>query len=196
MLMKPVRFPPGRGRPRYEAIAHRVGDARKYDRDRPRLALECGGPRSRVREDCVGSQIDQLFREHPHQVDIAGGPTNVHPQITAIDPTQLLKPLRERGEPGLRLGIGFAQCHEHADPPHAVGLLRPRRERPSDRRAAHQRDELPSPHSITSSVIARSPGGTSMPSVLAVLRLMTNSNLVDCATGRSAGLAPLRMLPV
>jgi hypothetical protein len=26
--------------------------------------------------------------------------------------------------------------------------------------------------------------------------LMTNSNLVDCTTGRSTGLAPLRMLPV
>jgi hypothetical protein len=38
--------------------------------------------------------------------------------------------------------------------------------------------------------------GTSMPSARAVCRLMMNSNLVDCSTGRSAGLAPLRMLPV
>jgi hypothetical protein len=39
--------------------------------------------------------------------------------------------------------------------------------------------------------------GMSSPSALAVLRLMTNSNLVDCCTGRSAGLAvPLRMVPV
>ena len=30
------------------------------------------------------------------------------------------------------------------------------------------------------------------PSALAVLRLMTNSNVVGCKTGRSAGLAPLR----
>ena len=28
----------------------------------------------------------------------------------------------------------------------------------------------------------------------AVCRLMTNSNLVDCKTGRSAGFAPLRLL--
>jgi ABC-type uncharacterized transport system substrate-binding protein len=34
------------------------------------------------------------------------------------------------------------------------------------------------------------------PSALAVCRLMTNSNLVDCKTGRSVGLAPVRMLPV
>jgi hypothetical protein len=51
-------------------------------------------------------------------------------------------------------------------------------------------------YSITSSARARSVGGTSMPSARAVGRLMTNSNLVDCTTGRSAGLAPLRILPV
>ena len=38
-------------------------------------------------------------------------------------------------------------------------------------------------------------GGTSMPSALAVLRLMTNSNLVDCTTGKSPGFSPLRILP-
>ena len=32
------------------------------------------------------------------------------------------------------------------------------------------------------------------PSALAVLRLMTNSNVVGCSTGRSAGFAPLRIL--
>src|SRR6266700_1436484 len=37
-------------------------------------------------------------------------------------------------------------------------------------------------------------GGTSMPSALAVDRLMTSSNLVGCWTGKSAGLAPLRIL--
>jgi hypothetical protein len=35
-------------------------------------------------------------------------------------------------------------------------------------------------------------GGTLRPSALAVLRLITNSNLVGCWTGRSAGLAPCR----
>jgi hypothetical protein len=33
------------------------------------------------------------------------------------------------------------------------------------------------------------------PNALAVFRLITNSNLVDCTAGRSAGLAPLRMRP-
>src|SRR4029450_12948338 len=36
--------------------------------------------------------------------------------------------------------------------------------------------------------------GIVSPSALAVLRLMTSANLVGCSTGRSAGLAPLRIL--
>ena len=75
-------------------------------------------------------------------------------------------------------------------------LLRARRERPCNRRAAEQRDELaPFYHSITSSARASSVGGTSRLSILAVSALMTNSNLLACTTGRSAGFAPLRMRP-
>ena len=47
---------------------------------------------------------------------------------------------------------------------------------------------------ITSSARASTDGGIVRPSALAVLRLMTSSNLVGCSTGRSAGLAPLRIL--
>src|SRR4029450_3072865 len=68
-------------------------------------------------------------------------------------------------------------------------------ERPRGRRAAEQRDEIASFHSITSSARAMSVGGISRPSNLAVCRLITNSNLVACTTGRSAGLAPLSMRP-
>src|SRR5262245_33032430 len=79
-------------------------------------------------------------------------------------------------------------------PNHRHRLLRPCRDRPR-RRATEQRDELASFHSITSSARPDSVGGTSMTSAFAVLRLSTNSNLVDCTTGRSAGFAPLRMRP-
>jgi hypothetical protein len=47
-------------------------------------------------------------------------------------------------------------------------------------------------HSITSSAVASSVDGTVRPSALAVLRLMTNSNLVGCSIGRSVGLVPCR----
>jgi hypothetical protein len=56
---------------------------------------------------------------------------------------------------------------------------------------AEPHDELP--HSITSSARASTVGGISMPSALAVLRLMISSYLVGACTGRSAGFSPLRM---
>jgi hypothetical protein len=51
-----------------------------------------------------------------------------------------------------------------------------------------------SPYSITSSARASSVAGISMPSALAVLRLITSWYFEACSTGRSAGFAPLRIL--
>jgi hypothetical protein len=53
----------------------------------------------------------------------------------------------------------------------------------------------PAAHSMTSSARARIDCEMVRPSVLAVLRLTTNSNSAGCWTGRSAGLAPLRIFP-
>src|SRR5262245_19962422 len=65
---------------------------------------------------------------------------------------------------------------------------------PCNRRAAEQRDELAATdHSITSSARASSEGGTSRPSALAVLRLMTSSKRVGCSTGMSAGFSPFNI---
>src|SRR5262249_53216914 len=89
--------------------------------------------------------------------------------------------------------VGRRRDAEEPDPRHCR-LLRVRRERPR-RRAANQRDEVPSPHySITSSARASSEGGTVRPSALAVVRFTTKSNLVGCSTGISAGFAPRRTL--
>jgi len=48
-------------------------------------------------------------------------------------------------------------------------------------------------YSITSSASNCIELGTVSPSVLAVPRLMTNSNLVGCSTGMSPGFSPLRI---
>src|SRR5205814_267880 len=48
-------------------------------------------------------------------------------------------------------------------------------------------------YSITSSARATNCGGKARASVLAVLRLTTNSNLVGCSSGSSAALAPRRI---
>ena len=61
--------------------------------------------------------------------------------------------------------------------------------------AIRRPEQVQRAYSTTSSARADSVGGTSMPSAFAVLRLITNSNLVDCMIGRSAGLVPWRMRP-
>src|SRR5262249_49758778 len=48
--------------------------------------------------------------------------------------------------------------------------------------------------SISLSARASNDGGTVSPSVFAAVRLMASSNFVGCSTGKSAGLAPLRIL--
>src|SRR4029453_6787111 len=55
-------------------------------------------------------------------------------------------------------------------------------------------EESPIHHSITWSARCSSEGGILSPMALAVLRLITSSNVVGCSTGRSAGFAPLRIL--
>jgi hypothetical protein len=77
----------------------------------------------------------------------------------------------------------------------AAHAPRARRERPRRRCTSDKRDELAPSHSITSSAMASSVGGTSRPSALAVLRLITSSYLVGCRNGKSAGLSPLRIRP-
>src|SRR5262249_5295206 len=114
------------------------------------------------------------------------------PDVTAVCPSQLLQPLQQRPHARLCLGIVLRQVHQHPNAPDAVRLLRARRERPCDR-AAEEGDERAAFHSITSSVRASSEMGGSSPRALAVLRLMTSSNLVACWTGRSPGFSPLRM---
>src|SRR5207253_4089595 len=49
-------------------------------------------------------------------------------------------------------------------------------------------------HLITLSARSRTSGGIVRPICFAVLRLITSSNFVGCSTGRSAGLAPFRIL--
>src|SRR5262245_25997326 len=113
---------------------------------------------------------------------------NLYGHVVSLDVTGFVKPFEKARKDSLvTLGRTGADKTDHR----YRRLLRARRERPSCGRAAEQRDELAPPdHSITSSARARSVGGTSRPSARAVTRLMTNSNFVDCMTGRSAGFAP------
>src|SRR5262249_5234632 len=110
--------------------------------------------------------------------------------IVALDITYFFQSFSERGrEVRTRLGRSLVKETDHGH----RWLLRPRRERPCCGRAAEQRDELAPPHSITSSARCWRRKGTSRPSILAVLRLITRSNLNGIWTGRSLGFVPRRM---
>ena len=69
------------------------------------------------------------------------------------------------------------------------GLLYPR-----PRTAPRSYVQVPALHRMTSSVRTRIDSGIFSRIALAVLRFTSNSNLVGCSTGRSAGLAPLSIL--
>src|SRR5262245_22333569 len=118
-----------------------------------------------------------------HRARISGyPPTSVDPQIATVHPAQFTEFVHKRCE----LRLGFRITHQQPDPPHALALLRARRERPCGCRATEQRDELTAAaHSITSSARPSSVGGTSRPRALAVIRLITKSNLLACSTGKS-----------
>src|SRR5262249_15599516 len=110
-------------------------------------------------------------------------------EILALDVPGLPQSLVKAGY--RRFRCARARAGEEAEHRHHR-LLRARRKRPR-RPTAEQSDELPPPHSITSSARARSVGGTVSPSALAVLALISRLNLVGCCTGNSAGFSPLRI---
>src|SRR5262249_53192113 len=111
--------------------------------------------------------------------------------VAAFDVPQFAQPLPEGIDKVSACGHGVRP--ENPDAGKSRRLLRARRERPGSR-CAEQGDELAAFHSITSSARASSVGGGSRPSAVAVVRLITRSNLVGCSTGMSAGFAPRKIL--
>ena len=93
--------------PSAEAAGDVIVQARKDDRDRPRLPLEGNGCRDRDCHDDVGLQADQLLRERSHPIDVIAGPPKVNPQVPALDPAQVRKRLSERRDARLKQGIVF-----------------------------------------------------------------------------------------
>jgi len=146
--------------------------------------------------DCVWRERRQLCCVSANFSGLGCGPASVNLHVAADAPAGLLETLQERPDAGLKFQIVRSRGQENADAPHPLALLRARRERPRGSRAAEQRDERAPLHSITSSASASSVGGTVRLSAFAVPMLMTSSNAVGCMTARSAGVVPLRILPV
>src|SRR5262245_18183453 len=177
-----------------EAGADRIGNKHEYDRHRAGCLQQRRHARSASGQYDIWIERDQFGGVSADAVGIARIPAMFYLRVLAYGPAQLRERLREGRVADLPFRIVRGQVRKHADAPHPLCLLRARRHWPR-RRPAEQRDELAALHSITSSAVASSVGGTASPSILAVSALITSSNLLACITGKSAGFAPLRMRP-
>src|SRR6516164_1109130 len=108
----------------------------------------------------------------------------------SLDPAGLSKPLAKCGERQIRSGRAAADVADYRHRLLLRGQTVTRRNR-----AGHQQQQLAAVHSMISSTRARIDGVMVSPRALAVLRLTTSSKIVGCWTGKSAGLAPLRICP-
>src|SRR5262249_35932400 len=134
----------------------------------------------------------QVGRHCGQPIGLILGPAIFDQNITAVDETGFAQPQTKcRYKIGSRLKRADMEKPDYRH----RRLLRTRRERPRCCRAAEPRDAAAPLPALPSSAVASSGGGTVRPSILAVSWLMTSSNFDDCTTGRSAGLAPLRMRP-
>src|SRR5262245_20869620 len=168
-----------------------IDDLHEHDRDSSSHALDRGQRKGALRQDHIRLRCGEFRRVAAYMIEISGAPTYIDSKPGPVLPAKLVEPVQECRNVALPLPIILGETHQNANPQAAPGLLRNRRDRPSGR-AAEQRDELAAPHhSITSSARASNVGGTSRPSALAVLRLMTSSYLVGACTGRSPGFSPL-----
>ena len=104
--MKPVALPPGRARLVDEAGADRIDD---HARTR---SARCASPVATAAtvgaasgQDDVRRERDQFRRVSANAVGIARAPAIVDPHVAAVGPAQLLQPLQERRDAGLRFRI-------------------------------------------------------------------------------------------
>src|SRR5262249_21726087 len=117
-------------------------------------------------------------------------PAILYSDVPVLDPAKFAEVRYKGGAPcteSRRICTEEPYCRQRAR------LLPTRLHRPRGR-AAEQRAERATCHSISSLANAGSRSGTSRPSAFAVFRLITSSNLVGCWTGRSDALTPLRIL--
>ena len=178
---------------RNQAGADRVRHRREHDRDDGCRLL--GGERHWRGhcDDDIDLEPHELGRDLGVTLAAALRPAIIDCEVVTLDPTEFAQSLHKSGGPR-----ALDRGRVRTEVPHGrqlPRLLRTCRKRPCDSRAVEQRYELAPFHSIASSARASRVGGTVRPRVLAVWALMTSSSFDVCTTGRSAGLAPLRMRP-
>lgn len=118
------------------------------------------------------------------------GPPVVDHHVLSFDMTRLFQSLSKGDQQ-----VGPGRCGptvEKTDDRHC-GRLSPRHENAAERCGGDHDRGATALHWITSSARSSSDCGMLNPKALAVFRLIKNSKVAGCSTGRSAGLAPLRI---
>jgi hypothetical protein len=124
-----------------ETGTDRIDDLHKDDWYGAGLPLHRCQPWWGVRHDHVRCHSHQVCSVSPHTIGVAGSPAIGNPNRAAVDPAEFVKSVVKSLYAGVRQRIVFGLRHKHADLPHAIALLRTRRERPSCG-AAKKCDEL------------------------------------------------------
>ena len=139
-----------------EAGADRIGDNREHDRHGAGRLQQRPHGRGAVGQDDVRRERGQFRCVSANFGGIGRGPADVDPDVAADGPAQLRQPLKERPDAGLKFRIIRGYGQQHADAPHALGLLRARHERPRGRRATNNTEKFPSPHArpLRSSIVS------------------------------------------
>jgi hypothetical protein len=145
----------------------------------PILPRNLRSARSRVRaQPCFAARRSEQTRR----------PNLLQPYAAVKSPRSPLHP-QVPHPPRFRASALFGRRpHQRVEEPVIAGVRKPAQE------ATYAVQQV-AIYSITSSAVASSAGGMVRPSVLPVWALMTSSNLLDWTTGRSVGLAPMRMRP-
>src|SRR5262249_3089838 len=104
-------------------------------------------------DDEVRCRTHQLCRVSLDLTQISTRVSMLDSDIAVLGPAERLETLAKCNDPTQHFGIVLGVWMQECDVRQPLALLRARRERPR-RRAAEQRDEVASFHSITSSALA------------------------------------------
>jgi hypothetical protein len=123
-------------------LLDRIGYGHEHDRNCRRCLLGGDQCRGGVDHEDVGLELDQLPGEGLPLTGIVGLPASVDLDIARRYPPQLLEASPQRRGLFLALRIARRPSHQHANPPHAAGLLSTRRKRPRCCDAAEKRNKI------------------------------------------------------
>jgi len=175
---------------RRSPCAHGIDRRRHAERHRRGRVLggESGGCCDR--NDAIDPELDQLGGERREALRVAVREPALEDEVPPCALPALPQPVQER----LPQRGGWGNRRQGAAPGALARWLRCSGEGGREKAEGEEHEERGGLDRLTSSAWKRIAGGQVHPRALAVVRLRTSSHFVGCATGRSAGLVPLRIL--